>query len=297
MYGLCSFSDRHIFAAACWKRVHRAHKFVCRIIDVLPDGSHITQKINFKDMKNLISLKVVSFLVIYAFAISACTSNETSPEMNDESALVSDVVTSDAQASLTPDQILQGMKDGNERFVNNNLTQRDYKAQVQATSGGQYPEAVIISCIDSRVPVEQVFDKGVGDVFVARVAGNFVNEDILGSTEFGTAVAGSKVVIVMGHSSCGAVKAAIDDVEMGNITAMLSKIKPAVEMTSDYDGEQNVGNSEYVTEVVKNNVRHTIADMRDNSSIIADLERNGDVVIAGAFYDLETGRVTFLDQE
>lgn len=248
-------------------------------------------------MKNYISLKVIAFSVIYLFTITACTSNETNQQMNNDDALVSDVVTSEQQASLSPDDILQGMKEGNERFVNNNLTQRDYKAQVQATTGGQYPEAVIISCIDSRVPVEQVFDKGVGDVFVARVAGNFVNEDILGSTEYGTAVAGSKVIVVMGHKSCGAVKAAIDDVQMGNITAMLSKIKPAVEMTENFEGDRSTGNDEYVTEVVKNNVRHTIAEMRENSSIIADLERNGDVVIAGAFYDLETGAVTFLDQE
>jgi len=248
-------------------------------------------------MKNLISYNVITILAIFALTFSACTSNETDQQMNNEPSLVSDVVTSEKQASLTPDEILQGMKDGNERFVNNNLTPRDYQAQVKATSGGQHPEAVIISCIDSRVPVEQVFDKGVGDVFVARVAGNFVNEDILGSTEFGTAVAGSKVVIVMGHKSCGAVKAAIDDVEMGNITAMLSKIKPAVEMTEDFDGEQTTDNDDYVTEVVNNNVLHTIAEMREKSPIIADLESNGDVVIAGAFYDLETGRVTFLDQE
>lgn len=247
-------------------------------------------------MNNLILLKVISFLVIFVFAVSACTSNETTPEMKSDRILVSDVITSEKQSSMTPDEILQGMKDGNERFVNNNLTQRDYHAQVKATTRGQFPEAVIISCIDSRVPVEQVFDKGVGDVFVARVAGNFVNEDILGSTEFGTAVAGSKVVVVMGHTSCGAVKAAIDDVEMGNITAMLTKIKPAIEMTSDYEGEQTVDNDDYVTEVVKNNVRHTITEMRENSPIIADLERNGDVVITGAFYDLETGVVTFLDQ-
>ncbi|WP_421773600.1 carbonic anhydrase family protein [Gracilimonas sp.] len=214
--------------------------------------------------------------------------------MNQE-ALNKEVLTSEKQASLTPEQILQNLKDGNERFINNNLTPRDYQAQVQATTGGQYPEAVVISCIDSRVPVEQVFDKGVGDIFVARVAGNFVNEDILGSTEYGTAVAGSKVIVVMGHKSCGAVKAAIEDVQMGNITAMLSKIKPAVEMTADYDGEQSTDNDDYVTEVVKNNVIHTIGQMRKNSSTIAEQEKNGDVVIVGAFYDLETGKVSFLD--
>ncbi|MGN8225829.1 carbonic anhydrase family protein [Gracilimonas sp. BCB1] len=215
--------------------------------------------------------------------------------MSKETSLSKEVITSEKQASLSPEQILQNLKDGNERFVNNNLTPRDYQAQVKATTGGQYPEAVVISCIDSRVPVEQVFDKGVGDIFVARVAGNFVNEDILGSTEYGTAVAGSKVIVVMGHKSCGAVKAAIDDVQMGNITAMLSKIKPAVEMTSDYDGEQSTDNDEYVTEVVKNNVIHTIGQIRKNSSTIAEQEKNGDVVIVGAFYDLETGKVSFLD--
>ena len=248
-------------------------------------------------MKNIKSYFVYTILAVFTFTGLACTSNESNSQMNDEQELVGTVATSESQASMTPDQILQGLKDGNERYVNNNLTPRDYPAQVRATATGQFPEAVIISCIDSRVPVEQVFDKGVGDVFVARVAGNFVNEDILGSTEFGTAVAGSKVVIVMGHEHCGAVKAAIDEVERGNITAMLDKIEPAVDMTEDFEGDQTSENSEYVTNVVNNNVLNTIAEMRENSPIIAELERNGDIVIAGAFYDLDTGRVTFLDQE
>jgi carbonic anhydrase len=209
--------------------------------------------------------------------------------------LSSDVITSEDQDALTPEQIIQGLKEGNERYVNNDLTPKDFQSQVKATASGQFPEAIILSCVDSRVPVENVFDKGVGDIFVARVAGNFSNVDILGSAEFATAVAGSKVVIVMGHEACGAVKAAIDGVEMGNITAMLDKIEPAIEMTGNYDGEQSTANNEYVTEVVNNNVRNTIAEMRENSPIIAELERNGDVVIAGAFYDLDTGKVTFLD--
>jgi carbonic anhydrase len=209
--------------------------------------------------------------------------------------LSSDVITAEDQNELTPEQIIQGLKDGNERYVNNNLTPKDFQSQVKATASGQFPEAIILSCVDSRVPVENVFDKGVGDIFVARVAGNFSNEDILGSAEFATAVAGSKVVIVMGHEACGAVKAAIDGVEMGNITAMLDKIEPAIEMTNNYDGEQSTSNNDYVTEVVNNNVRNTIAEMRKNSPIIAELERNGDVVIAGAFYDLDSGKVTFLD--
>jgi len=226
--------------------------------------------------------------------LTACAQTEMQ-ESSDEVELSSEVLTAEAQEELTPDEIIQSLKEGNERYINNNLTPRDYQAQVQATAAGQYPGAIVISCVDSRVPVENVFDMGIGDIFVARVAGNFVNEDILGSTEFATAVAGSKVVIVMGHESCGAVKSAIDGVEMGNITAMLDKIEPAIDMTQTYDGEQTSSNAEYVTEVVNNNVINTISEMRERSSIIAELERNGEVVITGAFYDLDTGEVTFLE--
>lgn len=243
--------------------------------------------------KNIVIISIILSLTLFSVACTAQTSeNEStaSVELSDE------VLTKEAQDALTPEQILQGLKDGNERFVNNNLTPRDYPAQVRATTDGQYPEAVVIACIDSRVPVENIFDKGVGDIFVARVAGNFVNEDILGSTEFATAVAGSKVVVVMGHEHCGAVKSAIDDVEMGNITAMLSNIEPAVERAEEsYEGDESSGNDEFVTNVVNTNVRYTIEQMRERSSIIAELERNGDVVIAGAFYDLDTGEVIFLD--
>lgn len=242
-------------------------------------------------MKNL---KLLLVLVLGSFVITACTQKEDETE-NYNMQLSSDVMTSEDQEEITPEQIIQGLKEGNERYVNNNLTAKDYQAQVKATASGQFPEAIILSCVDSRVPVENVFDKGVGDIFVARVAGNFSNEDILGSAEFATAVAGSKVVVVMGHEACGAVKAAIDGVEMGNITAMLDKIEPAVEMSEDYEGDRSTANNDYVTEVVNNNVKNTIAEMRENSPIIAELERNGDVVIAGAFYDLDTGKVTFLD--
>lgn len=246
-------------------------------------------------MYTMKSLNVLLILALAMLPLTACSQNNME-ENSDQVEMSSDVITAEDQAELTPDEIIQQMKDGNERFRNNNLTPRDYQAQVQATAGGQYPSAIVISCVDSRVPVETVFDMGVGDIFVARVAGNFVNEDILGSAEFATAAAGSKVVIVMGHESCGAVKSAIDGVEMGNITAMLDKIEPAIEMTENFDGEQTSSNNEYVTEVVNNNVVHTISEMRERSSIIANLERNGDVVIMGAFYDLDTGEVTFLEQ-
>lgn len=238
-------------------------------------------------------LLVPAFLILFV-ACSGADMNSQSASAQTE--LVDEVLTQEDQQALTPQEILQGLQEGNERYVNNDLTPRDFSAQVSKTADGQYPEAVVISCIDSRVPVEHVFDKGVGDIFVARVAGNFVNEDILGSTEFATAVAGSKVVLVMGHEHCGAVKSAIDDVQMGNITAMLSKIKPAVERTADgYEGETTTANDSFVTDVVNNNVRYTIEQMRERSPIIAELERNGDIVIAGAFYDLDTGRVTILD--
>ena len=245
-------------------------------------------------MYKMKSLNLLIVLVLGLFIMTACAQKEMETETTSVQ-LSSDVMTAEDQEEITPEQIIQGLKDGNERYVNNNLTPRDLQSQVKATASGQFPEAIIISCVDSRVPVEHVFDKGVGDIFVARVAGNFSNEDILGSSEFATAVAGSKVVVVMGHESCGAVKAAIDGVEMGNITAMLDKIEPAIEMTQNFDGEQSTSNNDYVTEVVNNNVINTIAEMRENSPIIAELERNGEVVIAGAFYDLDTGKVTFLD--
>lgn len=239
--------------------------------------------------------KIVYISAIMALIVvsTACTTKSSDETKNEN--LVSDVLTAEKQSALTPDGIISDLKEGNERFMNNDLTLRDHAAQAAKTAKGQYPEAVFLSCIDSRVPVEHVFDKGIGDVFVARVAGNFVNEDMLGSIEYSTAVAGSKVVVVMGHESCGAVKAAIDNVEMGNITEMLEKIKPAIEMTESYAGERSNNNAEYVAEVVTNNVRHTLSEIRERSPIIEELEKNGDVVLVGAYYDLDTGKVTFLD--
>lgn len=236
---------------------------------------------------------VISTMLFFAMA---CTANQNeSSDTNESTELVSEVMTKEKQESLSPEAVLEDFKQGNERFMNNNLTPWNYAEQAEKTASGQYPEAVVLSCLDSRVPVEHIFDKGIGDIFVGRVAGNFVNVDMLGSLEFATQVAGSKLVVIMGHESCGAVKSAIDDVELGNITAMLEKIKPAVEMTENYEGEQSTQNSEYVTRVVENNVRYTIQEIREKSPIIRQLEENGDILIKGAFYDLDTGKVTFLD--
>lgn len=196
--------------------------------------------------------------------------------------------TKDSQEKLSPKDVYNILVEGNKRFVKNNKTDRDLNAQVLQTSAGQYPYAAILSCIDSRVPVELVFDQGIGDVFSARVAGNIVNEDVLGSLEYSCKVAGSKLIVVMGHTKCGAVTAACKQVELGNITALLNKIQPAVnavnkEVTSDSIEE---------TAIV--NVQLTIERIRKESPILAEMETNGEIEIVGASYDVATGKVTFL---
>ena len=194
---------------------------------------------------------------------------------------------------MTPDQILQRMKSGNEHFRKGQPTAQNYLAQQRASAKGQYPAAVILSCIDSRAPAETIMDLGIGDVFNARVAGNVANEDILGSMEFGCEVAGAKVVLVMGHTACGAIKGAIDRVQLGNLTGLLAKIQPAVEGTT-YQGERSAKNYGFVDAVARKNVELTIAEIRSRSPIIAGLESRGAVKIAGAMYNLESAVVDFL---
>ncbi len=230
----------------------------------------------------------------------AC-SNPTQPNTQAEASkapelkpLVQEVLTKEQRDALTPDEVLNSFKEGNQRFINNDLTARDHSAQVRKSANGQFPKAVVLSCLDSRVPVEDVFDRGIGDVFVGRVAGNFVNEDLLGSMEFGCKVAGAKLILVLGHEHCGAVKSAIDDVKLGNITAMLSKIRPAVEKVV-YDGERSSNNAEFVHMVCESNVKHTIEQIRSNSPILKEMEDKGEIKIAGAVYDMDTGVVTFVE--
>jgi carbonic anhydrase len=209
--------------------------------------------------------------------------------------VVSAALTAEEQAALTPDVIIQQFKDGNARFLANDLTVRDHTAKVRSAATGQFPKAVVLSCLDSRIPVEDVFDLGLGDVFVGRVAGNIVNEDLLGSMEFGTKVMGSKVILVLGHKHCGAVVSAIDNVQLGNITAMLSKIQPAVKKSQDFQGEKLTSNVAFVDHVSKNNVLHVTETIMAQSPIIAELVKNGTVKIVGAYYDMETGAVEFLN--
>ena len=209
--------------------------------------------------------------------------------------LVKTVLSAEERANLTPDQILQDFLDGNERFRNNNLTHRDHSEQIRKSAFGQYPKAVVVSCLDSRVPVEDVFDQGIGDVFVGRIAGNFVNEDLLGSLEFACKVAGAKLIIIMGHQHCGAVIGAIDDVKLGNLTTTLSKIKPAIRMSQNYNGNMTSKNEEFVKIVSENNVRHAISTIRSKSPILKEMEENGEIKIVGLFYTLTKGELIFVD--
>ena len=202
-------------------------------------------------------------------------------------------LTKESQDILTPDSVLQDFMEGNTRFVNNTLQDVDHLALQQQTVGGQYPKAVILSCIDSRVPVELIFDQSIGDAFVARVAGNVVNGDMLGSMEYSCKVAGSKLVLVLGHEACGAVKAACDQVKLGNITGLLDNIQPAVAATNT-DGERNSSNGAFVADVIKNNVSQMMDRIRKESPILAEMETNNEIKIVGGVYSLSTGKVELL---
>jgi carbonic anhydrase len=203
------------------------------------------------------------------------------------------IITKLEQEALTPDEVLNDLIEGNNRFTSDNFHSRDYNALKVSATVGQYPKAVILSCVDSRVPVETVFDQGIGDIFVARVAGNFENKDILGSMEYACKVAGSKLVFVMGHESCGAVSAACDGIELGNITHLLSNIKPAVEAVKT-EGKRDSSNKKFVHDVVEKNVRLTMERVREKSPILKDMEDKGDIKIIGGVYSLQSGKVELL---
>ncbi len=205
-------------------------------------------------------------------------------------------VTKEQQDSLTPDKVLSDLAAGNQRYVDGKHSDPNVKARMKAAVKGQFPKAYILSCIDSRVPVEQVFDQGLGDIFVGRVAGNIENGDQLGSMEYAAAVSGVKVIMVLGHQSCGAVKGACDDVQLGNLTGLLKNIKPAIDQVKGHqDKGRNSKNKAFVSEVVKSNVRLTVEDIRKRSETLAKLEKDGKIKIVGAVYSLETGVVTSLE--
>jgi len=246
---------------------------------------------------------ILNFIFFPTVFFAACTNSNQEPKQAIQSqsgqvqepvvGVVEDVLTKAEQDALTPDMVIQSLKEGNERFMRNDLTARDHSAQVRKSVKAQYPKAIVLSCVDSRVPVEDVFDRGIGDVFVARVAGNFVNEDILGSMEFACKVSGSKLILVMGHQHCGAVKAAVDDVKLGNITPMLAKIRPAVESIK-YNGDRTSKNQEFVHLASESNVRNTIEKIRSDSQILKEMEKKGEIKIVGAVYNMDDGSVDFL---
>ena len=205
--------------------------------------------------------------------------------------------TSVTQSSITPAKAIEFLKEGNERFVNNLKANRDLLQQANETRDGQWPFAVILSCIDSRTSAELIFDQGLGDVFSIRIAGNVVNTDIIGSLEFACKVAGSKLIVVLGHSKCGAIKGACDHVEMGNLTELLSKIQPAVyeeDLTMDKD-KRNSKNPEFVENVATLNIRRSVKAILNRSYILEQMIEAGDIAIIGAKHDLDTGQVEFLE--
>jgi carbonic anhydrase len=221
---------------------------------------------------------------------SASPSPSPSPTTN-----VSDTIDKAQQSAMAPDAALARLKEGNQRFVSGNSLRRNYVAQAKATYTGQYPFAVVLSCIDSRSAPEIVFDQGIGDLFVARVAGNYAPVDIIGSIEFATKVAGAKLIVVMGHTECGAIKGACDDVKLGNLTTVIQSLRPAVDDVKDVQEDRTSKNKQFVRLVTEANVRRTVAKLRTDSPILKDLEQSGQIKIIGAMHDISTGQVTYFD--
>ena len=212
-----------------------------------------------------------------------------------ENLLKNNTHTQESQAAVTPEMALQLLKDGNRRFLNNETVSRSFDKQIELTASGQYPFAAVVSCIDSRIPTEIVFDQGIGDIFNARVAGNFVNEDILGSLEFACKIAGSKLIVIMGHTSCGAVKGACDHAELGNLTAMLGKIKPALESVKTDEGvDRSSSNIDFVNQVAVQNAHLTVAKLKQDSPVLNEMIVNGEIQVVAAMYDVASGEVSFI---
>lgn len=207
---------------------------------------------------------------------------------------VETVLTKEEQDALSPSEVLEILRAGNERFVRSDLTARDHSIQIRESADVQFPKAIVLSCVDSRVPVEDVFDRGIGDIFVARVAGNFINDDILGSMEFATKVAGAKLILILGHENCGAVHAAIDGAKLGHITKMLKNIQPAIKISTIATGPRSSLNRLLVHEVSENNVRIAMQKIIKESPLLKTMAENGEIDIKGAVYDMDTGVVNFI---
>jgi carbonic anhydrase len=203
--------------------------------------------------------------------------------------------TKDTQDRLTPELALEILKEGNERFVNNIKAHRDLLQQANDTSSGQFPFAAILSCIDSRTSAELIFDQGLGDVFSIRIAGNILNDDILGSMEFACKIAGSKLIVVLGHTKCGAIEGACDNIELGHVTTLLNKVKPAIAIETETKSERNSKNKKFVENVTKHNIELTVQQVKEQSPLLREMEQFGKIKIIGGLYDLDTGKVTFYE--
>jgi carbonic anhydrase len=205
-----------------------------------------------------------------------------------------ETLTKEIQSTISPEDALNRLKEGNERFVANRKATRDLLQQVAETSEGQYPFAIVLGCVDSRVPPEVIFDQGIGDIFSARIAGNFVNEDILGSMEFATKVAGARLILVLGHTQCGAIMGAVDDAQLGNLTGMLAKLMPAVEASLSTDKSKSSNDAGFVQTVTQKNVELTLEAIKANSPVLKEMLDTGEIQLVGGLYDVKTGKVSFM---
>ena len=241
-------------------------------------------------------MKAKHQLFVLALALTATACLQHRPEAHSRStSSLATAMTQSSQAALTPELALQRLKDGNVRFVTGKSIERDYPMQVAVTGKGQYPYATVLSCIDSRAVPELVFDQGIGDIFSPRVAGNFVNDDIIGSMEFGSKLAGSRVIVVLGHSACGAIKGACDGVRLGYVSALVDKLRPAVKSVPDDGGERSSKNAAFVEKVARANVEITVKEILARSAILREMAAKGQIKVVGAMLDVETGKVTFME--
>lgn len=235
--------------------------------------------------------------IAFAALLGACAHQHgtMSSSVTPAQAALAAPMTKDSQKSITPDLALQRLKDGNDRFTSGNMVKRDLRNQVAVTGKGQAPYATVLSCIDSRAAPELVFDQGIGDVFAPRIAGNFVNEEILGSMEFAAKVVGSRLIVVLGHSKCGAIMGACDNVQLGNVTSLVTKLQGAVAAVPNDGKDRSSKNSEFVEKVAHSNVKLTVEEIKARSDILREMASKGEIKIVGAMLDVTTGKVTFME--
>jgi carbonic anhydrase len=252
-----------------------------------------------KSKNKIFNTAWISLAVFGIFVLSACSTEKpegvSEMSMKDEKSAEYTTQTASTQAQITPEEAVSMLKDGNARFRDGRMIQRDLISQVEQTASGQYPFAAVVSCIDSRIPTEIVFDQGIGDIFNARVAGNFVDAEILGSLEFAAKVAGAKAIVVLGHTHCGAIKGVCDGVKLGNLTTLLAKLEPALDSVTDVTENRNSKNADFVQKVADAHVELTVEKIKADSPVLREMYENGEVGIVGAMYDVESGIVRFTD--